>query len=87
MAGRAAAWEGGLESCHCTSGHRGERPDPTAAAFLEQELDAPLTGEEPVQACGAPGSGRTLGLCSLSVALLTGMEEKEPAGRPTGCVR
>ena len=85
MAGRAAACEGGLESCNCVSGHRGELPDPAAVAFGEQDLDAPLTGEEAVQACGALESGRTRPL-SLSVALLTGMEEKEPARRPTGCV-
>ncbi|XP_043345036.1 collagen alpha-1(I) chain-like isoform X2 [Cervus canadensis] len=54
-AGRAAACDGGLESCSCLSGHRGERPGPMAAAFGEQDLDAPLTGEEAVQACGAPG--------------------------------
>ncbi|XP_043743384.1 collagen alpha-1(I) chain-like [Cervus elaphus] len=54
-AGRAAACDGGLESCSCLSGHRGERPGPMAAAFGEQDLDAPLTGEEAVQACGEPG--------------------------------
>lgn len=86
MAGRAAAWEGGLESCHCTSGHRGERPDPTAAAFLEQELDAPLTGEEPVQACGAPGSGRTLGLCHFRLPSSLGWKRKSRrAGQPGAC--
>ncbi|KAM7231400.1 hypothetical protein CapIbe_017845, partial [Capra ibex] len=83
MAGRAAAWEGGLESCHCTSGHHGELPDPTAAAFLEQELDAPLTGEEPVQACGAPGSGRTLGLCHFRLPSSLGWKRKgRRAGQP-----
>lgn len=86
MAGRAAAWEGGLESCHCTSGHRGERPDPMAAAFLEQELDAPLTGEEPVQACGAPGSGRTLGLCHFRLPSSLGWKRKSRrAGQPGAC--
>ena len=48
MVGRAAACEDGLESCNCVSGHRGELPDPAAAAFGEQDLDAPLTGEEAV---------------------------------------
>lgn len=78
--GRLGGWPG-VVPLHLGS-PRGA-PGPHGRRFPEQELDAPLTAEEPASGLWSAGLTDT-GPLSLSVALLTGMEEKEPARRPTG---
>ena len=83
---RAAACEGGLESCNCLSGHGGERLGPTASAFGEQDLDAPLTGEEAVQACGAPGPDGHWASCHFRLPSSLGWKRKgRRSGQPGAC--
>ncbi|XP_057564446.1 transcription initiation factor TFIID subunit 4-like [Hippopotamus amphibius kiboko] len=65
---RAAACEGGLASLELRPGSPrgalGCAPGPAAASLGEsRDLDASLSDEEGVQACGASGSGRALDLC------------------------
>lgn len=72
MAGaRGRLGGGGLNPATAPRVTAGSARTPTAAAFLEQELDAPLTGEEPSSGLWSAGGLTDTGPLSLSVALLS----------------